>query len=114
HVPTSADWRHGPHSSSISFLMLLIAQDAIQIAQPLVFRPVQLSVIEHQFPVDTPSALDIFLMSQVLTLSKHLYVFLTVSVSNYCYSIISTFDLLSNSIVHSQHFTSAFCHTVKF
>src|SRR5207302_4187729 len=73
-----------------------------------------LSVIEDPFPVDMPSGLGIFLMSQVLTLSKLLYVFLTASVIKYCYSIISTFDLLSNNIVRSQHFTSPFYHTVKF
>src|SRR5205807_9114598 len=75
---------------------------------------VQLSVIELPFPVNTPSGLGIFLMSQVLTLSKCLYVFLTISVIKYYYSIISTFDLLSNNIVRSQRFTSALCHTVKF
>ena len=113
-VLTSAFWLHGPLTSHVCLLTLVTAQDAVQIAHPLVLRPVRLSVIEHPFPVDTPSGLCIFLMSQVLTLSKRLYVFLTVSVIKYYYSIISTFDLLSNNIVRSQRFMSAFCHTVKF
>ena len=113
-VLTSAFWLHGPLTSHVCLLTLVTAQDAVQIAHLLALRPVRLSVIEHPFPVDTPSGLGIFLMSQVLTLSKRLYVFLTVSVIKYYYSIISTFDLLSNNIVRSQCFTSAFCHTVKF
>ena len=113
-VLTSAFWLQGPLTSHACLLTLVRAQDAVQIAHPLVLRPIQLSVIEHPFPVNTPSGLGIFLMSQVLTLSKRLYVFLTASVIKYYYSIISTFDLLSNNIVRSQRFTSPFCHTVKF
>ena len=113
-VLTSAFWLHGPLTSHVCLLTLVRAQDAVQIAHPLILHPVRLSVIEHPFPVDTPSGLCIFLMSQVLTLSKRLYVFLTVSVIKYYYSIISTFDLLSNNILRSQRFTLPFCHTVKF
>ena len=113
-ILTSAFWLHGPLTSLVCLLTLVTAQDAVQIAHPLVLRPVRLSVMEHPFPVDTPSGLGIFLMSQVLTLSKRLHVFLTASVIKYYYSIISTFDLLSNNIVRSQRFMSAFRHTVKF
>ena len=113
-VLTSAFWLHGPLTSHVCLLTLVTAQDAVQIAHPLILRPVRLSVIEHPFPVDTPSGLGIFLMSQVLTLSNRLYVFLTVNVIKYYYSIISALDLLFNNIVRSLRFTSAFCHTVKF
>lgn len=68
-VTTSASRLPALLMSHARFLAAVRPQDAVFLLSFQVLRPV-LSVVEHPFPVDTPSGLvSMFLMSQALTFS---------------------------------------------